>query len=296
MSRSTFLGALWVTLLAAAGGLAQAPAAKPPAAVVPEEPAPLLRLEAGGPTAYVTALAFSPNGKTLYTAGFDKVVRVWNLNEQTGQFTLDPWAYRVPIGPGQRGVINVLAVSPDGLWLATSGRGVFRQGAGFRAPGRVVEPTAQSSEMRRDQATIYLFQTQTHALRVLRGHEGYVLRMAFAPALEGKPPLLVSAAQEPAKRPDELVERLCLWDVTKAAYRDNQGALVDAGALVRERILDTRPHANIGLAVRHAGQGREQVRVAIAWSDGKLRVWDAARDELTDVVDGWPEWNNLASW
>ncbi|TMQ32927.1 MAG: PDZ domain-containing protein [Planctomycetota bacterium] len=150
--------------------------------------------------------------------------------------------------------------------------------------------------MRRDQATIYLFQTQTHAVRVLRGHEGYVLRMAFAPALEGKPPLLVSAAQEPAKRPDELVGRLCLWDVSKAAYRDDQGALVDVGALLRQKTLDLRPRANLGLAVRHAGRGPQQVRVAIAWSDGRLRIWDSVRDELTDAADGLPEWNNMASW
>src|SRR4029077_9502082 len=122
---------------------------------------------------------------------------------QTGQFVLASSAYRVPIGPGQRGIINVLAVSPAGAWLAASGRGVFRQGAGFSTPGRVVEPTAQTAEMRKDQATIYLFQTQTQAVHVLRGHEGYVLRLAFAPVQAGKPPLLVSAAQEPAGRPGE---------------------------------------------------------------------------------------------
>jgi WD40 repeat protein len=40
---------------------------------------PLLCLQTGGPTALVTALAFSPDGKTLYATGFDKVVRVWAL-------------------------------------------------------------------------------------------------------------------------------------------------------------------------------------------------------------------------
>src|SRR5437660_984558 len=125
MSKPAALAVLWVLQLAGAYGLAQAPSPKP-AAVVPEEPAPLLQLEAGGPTAYVTALAFSPDGKTLYAAGFDKVMRVWKLDEQNGQFVLDPWAYRVPIGPGQRGLINVLAVSADGSWLAASGLGVFR--------------------------------------------------------------------------------------------------------------------------------------------------------------------------
>src|SRR5262249_17849291 len=43
----------------------------------PGEKEPVLRLEAGGPTSFVTALAFSPDGQTLYVAGFDKVVRSW---------------------------------------------------------------------------------------------------------------------------------------------------------------------------------------------------------------------------
>src|SRR5438094_1071115 len=120
MSRSTFLGALWVTLLAA-GGLAQAPAAKPPAAVVPEEPAPLLRLEAGGPTSYVTALAFSPDGKTLYAGSWDKTVYMWRWDEARRQFGLDPASWRVPIGPGLQGAVNAIAVSPDGNWLAVAG-------------------------------------------------------------------------------------------------------------------------------------------------------------------------------
>src|SRR5438876_3719726 len=136
MSKPAALAVLWVLQLAGACGLAQAPAPKP-AAVVPEEPAPLLQLEAGGPTAYVTALAFSPDGKTLYAAGFDKVIQVWNLDAGTGKFELDPFAFRVPIGSGTDGVINSLAVSPDGEWLAVSGLGVFRGGAEFGKSGHV---------------------------------------------------------------------------------------------------------------------------------------------------------------
>ena len=42
----------------------------------PADGKPILQLEAGGPTAAVTALVFSDDGKTLYAAGLDKVVRV----------------------------------------------------------------------------------------------------------------------------------------------------------------------------------------------------------------------------
>ncbi|MBC7851825.1 MAG: hypothetical protein IAF94_00170, partial [Pirellulaceae bacterium] len=42
-----------------------------------DEGEPLLRLEAGGPTGYVTALAFSPDAQALYAGSWDKTVRVW---------------------------------------------------------------------------------------------------------------------------------------------------------------------------------------------------------------------------
>src|SRR5713226_3965614 len=91
-------------------------------------PEPLLRLEADGPTAYVTSLAFDPrDGKTLYAAGFDKVIRAWTLDEKTGDFVINrAAAFRVPIGPELQGVINSMVVSPDGEWLAAAGSGVVR--------------------------------------------------------------------------------------------------------------------------------------------------------------------------
>src|SRR4051812_23303415 len=83
---------------------------------------PLPVLDVGGPSAAVTALAFAPDGQTLYSAGYDKVVRVWRRDVATAAFRPDAQAtVRVPIGPGRDGVINVLAVSPDGEWLAASG-------------------------------------------------------------------------------------------------------------------------------------------------------------------------------
>src|SRR5205085_1887926 len=82
---------------------------------------PVLQVQSDGPTAAVTALAFSPSGATLYAAGFDKVVRSWVREEET--FRPGP-AYRVPVGPGSDGALNALAVSPDGRWLAAAGKGV----------------------------------------------------------------------------------------------------------------------------------------------------------------------------
>src|SRR5947199_7232795 len=69
----------------------------------PRDPSPILRVEADGATAAVTALAFTPDGETLFTAGLDKVVRVWGHKD--GHWTLRN-AFRVPIGPDNAGAIN----------------------------------------------------------------------------------------------------------------------------------------------------------------------------------------------
>jgi WD40 repeat protein len=57
----------------------------------------------------ITALTFSPDGKRLFAAGFDKVVRVWDVDADKGTFVPSGRAYRVPIGPGTSGTINALA-------------------------------------------------------------------------------------------------------------------------------------------------------------------------------------------
>ncbi len=236
---------------------------------VPDEPA--LRLETHGPTTLVTALAFGPGGRTLYEAGWDKVVRVWT-REDGQPFTLDgPATYRVPIGPGLDGAINALAVSPDGNWLAVAGYGVIVEGAGFRQTGLVVPMQAISDSMRKDQGTIYVFNTRVEPrnARVLRGHLGPVFGLAFAPSRRGKPPLLLSAGRE-----RERGSAVKLWDVEAGE---------ELGSLSWPSFVATRP----GLAVWHDGDGRTDIRAAVAWQDRRLRLWDVgARAAERGAEDG----------
>jgi WD40 repeat protein len=268
MNPSRFCALALLTLALAVPARADDPPAPPGGAL------PVLRLEAGGPTALVNALAFKSDGDKLwlYAAGWDKVVRAWALEDD--RFVLKS-GYRVPLGPGTGGVVNALALSPDGRWLAVAGRGPARGEASSRDVGMIVpQVVALSPGMREDQGTIYLFDTTTGAARPLRGHLGPVLSLAFAPRHPGKPPLLVSAASEP--RGTKPVGVVRLWDASRGELlgqtRGDEG-LADPS--------DRRP----GLAAWHTGKGPRDLRVALAWRDGTLRVWDVGRGRVTVMGD-----------
>src|SRR5262249_61031812 len=70
--------------------------------------------------------------------------------------------------------------------------------AGFRETGMLLPRAGRMvKDMLLDQGTIYLFDTTgKKEPRTLRGHQGPVLSMIFAPAHDDKPALLVSAARE----------------------------------------------------------------------------------------------------
>src|SRR5439155_451301 len=199
------------------------------------------------------------DGQTLYAAGWDKVVRVWKRDE-SGEFVPQRTSYRVPIGPGQRGAINTLALSPDGRWLAVGGLGVFRGQAGFRLPGLVVPSAALTSEMRQDEGTVYVFATaKPGAARALRGHRGPVLALAFVAQGPGRPPALVSAGRDWVEKKQGYTGAVRLWDLTRDAAKDTP---------VAEFAALPDPVSKLpGLAAWRTGPGPKQVRVALAWDD-----------------------------
>jgi WD40 repeat protein len=242
----------------------------------PADKGPVLRLEAAGPTSFVTALAFSPDGQLLYAAGWDKVVRVWAL-KPNGDFVLDPrQTYRVPLGPGNDGAINALALSDRGTWLAVGGKGKYRGAPDFRMGGWV-EPSVSvlDADMLQDQGMIHVFNTQTGAVRLLRGHRGTVAALAFAPGRAGRPPLLVSVAREWDPEMNQYRGAIRSWDVDRGEQLDWSWVLT----------ADPRTLPRPSLAVWYSAGAGKELQAALTWGDGFLHVWDMGPNRVRRIED-----------
>jgi WD40 repeat protein len=101
---------------------------------------PQLRIEAGMHTAPLRSIATDAQGRYAVTAGDDKTARVWDV--ATGQLLR---VLRPPVGPGEEGKLNAVAISPDGTTVAVGGwTELGSSGAGHtvylfdRANGRLV--------------------------------------------------------------------------------------------------------------------------------------------------------------
>ena len=232
---------------------------------------PLLRLEAGGPSSNVTGLAWSADGKTLYAAGFDKVVRAWQLDPATGLFALDDaQSFRVPIGPGIDGSLNALAVSPDGVWLATGGFGIVEGGMKFSDAGYLVPVKgAFTPAMRQERGLIYVFNTKDKSVKILKGHTGPILNLAFALGSDAAPKL-ISAAEG--------------WD--SEASKNNGEAI--AWDVATEKTLGKKAMPELKFARRPglAGTVKDGVfRAFLAWENGTLADWNVTTDKFRPITD-----------
>jgi WD40 repeat protein/tRNA A-37 threonylcarbamoyl transferase component Bud32 len=262
-----------------------------------------LRTLVGPHFGVVTALAYSPDGTRLVSAGQHGTVKVWDADEGRVVLNLDETN-------GHEGHVLGAAFSPDGKGIATAGadRTVRLWDAATGAPGPVlrghdaeVAAVAFSPDGRRlatagRDRVVKLWDVATgEPMLTLQGHQAAVTAVVFSP--DGR--FLATAGEHPDMAPR-------LWDAeTGEAIRTLPGHLVNVNGLAFSP--DGRHLASAGndgvvfiwnvetgqTAGELSPERRRMVRCVAYSPDGQwlasggldqsVRIWDAAthRERLT---------------
>jgi WD40 repeat protein len=201
-------------------------------------------------------VAFSPDGKTLAAASFDKTIRLWSTATRT----------QIGLLRGHTDLVNRVIFSPDGKTLASASNDTtvrvwssttHRQLADLSAHSGAVygvafSPDGKTLASAGDDGTIRLWNPATHReIGSLKGHEGPVFGIAFSP--DGK--TLASASDDNTVR---------LW---KAATQRDLGSL--------------KGHHGAVFRVAFSPDGKT---LASAGWDKSVRIWNlASRKQLVNL-------------
>ncbi len=169
-------------------------------------------------SSFVLGVAYSPKGDRLATCGLDQTARLWDATDGRELFTLR----------GHEAPVKCVAFSPDGTMLASGGDDERSISMGVRGG---------------DDRTVRLWDVASgNDVRVLKGHKGGVLTVAF--------------------RPDGL------WLAT--AGRDRTIMIWDVSTGREVRTL----HGHSG-AVTSVAWSPDGSRLVSGSTDGTVRTWDA---------------------
>ncbi len=250
--------------------------------LAPGDGTPILRLDLRGPASRVLSLAMSRDGSTLYAGGDDKVIHAWRLRDN--RYDFDPAAViRIPIGGGQVGVINSIAVSDGGRWVAVGGRGRVRSASDALRTGWIWPSTGLSEAARRDLGMIYVFDLLTREVHLLSGHQQMVDFLTFVPGSGDDAPVLVSVSADYPAAASPAAD-LRIWDVSK-----NQ-------LMKRLSLRQFKIKPQTKLIAWKTGPRQRDVQVAFlckkvtgrrSW-DWRLGVYDLAHNQLSPNAEQFP--------